>query len=180
MFNRLKLDENKLRDMITGVRDVAKLENPVNKILWSRDIAEGIKHSSDVLNIVGKVLPVTLDEIKICAELADGTTIERKSKILQVVSERIEAINRVYISPSNCKPAPGVLEAISEAEAIIIGPGSLYTNVLPNLLVKRVSKAIKESKAIKMYISKIMTELFDFSPLPAKRKRSCLCSKNCS
>ena len=120
--------------------------------------SEAIRKSTEVLNITGQVLPVTLDEIRICAELTDGTTIERKSKILEVVSERIEAINRVYISPSNCKPAPGVLEAISEAEAIIIGPGSLYTNVLPNLLVKNISKTIKESKAIKLYISNIMTE----------------------
>lgn len=119
---------------------------------------EAIRKSTEVLNITGQVLPVTLDEIKICAELTDGTTIERKSKILQVVSEKVESINRVYISPSNCKPAPGVLEAIASAEAIIIGPGSLYTNVLPNLLVKNVAKTIKDSKAIKLYISNIMTE----------------------
>jgi uncharacterized cofD-like protein len=68
--------------------------------------SEAIRKSTEVLNITGQVLPVTLDEIKICAELTDGTSIERKSKILEVVSERIETINRVYISPSNCKPAP--------------------------------------------------------------------------
>ncbi|WP_304576957.1 gluconeogenesis factor YvcK family protein, partial [Romboutsia ilealis] len=66
--------------------------------------------------------------------------------------------NRIYITPSNCIPAPGVLEAIKDAEAIILGPGSLYTNVIPNLLVKNVSKTIKDSKAIKIYISNIMTE----------------------
>ena len=122
------------------------------------NISEAIQKSTEVLNITGKVIPVTLDEITICAELMDGTVIERKDKIPEVVSEKIELINRIYISPSNCRPAPGVIEAIQEAEAIIIGPGSLYTNVLPNLLVKNVSKAIKESKAIKMYISNIMTE----------------------
>ncbi|MGN1299305.1 MAG: uridine diphosphate-N-acetylglucosamine-binding protein YvcK [Candidatus Scatovivens sp.] len=122
------------------------------------NISEAIQKSTEVLNITGKVIPVTLDEITICAELTDGTVIERKDKIPEIVSERIELINRIYISPSNCRPAPGVIEAIQEAEAIIIGPGSLYTNVLPNLLVKNVSKAIKESKAIKMYISNIMTE----------------------
>ncbi len=122
------------------------------------NLSEAIQKSTEVLNITGRVLPVTLDAITICAELADGTTIQKKNKIAEVVSERVESINRVYISPSNCKPAPGVLEAISEAEAIIIGPGSLYTNVLPNLLVKNVAKTIKESKAIKLYISNIMTE----------------------
>ena len=67
-------------------------------------------------------------------------------------------INRVYLKPSNCRPAPGVLEAIKEADSIIIGPGSLYTNVIPNLLVNGVAKAIRESKAIKIYVNNIMTE----------------------
>lgn len=123
------------------------------------NISEAIEKSTEVLNINGKVLPVTLDEITICAELTDGTIVEKKDRIPEIVSKKVEVINRIYINPSNCQPAPGVIEAIQEAEAIIIGPGSLYTNVLPNLLVKRVSKAIKESKAIKMYISNIMTEL---------------------
>ena len=123
------------------------------------NISEAILKSTEVLNITGRVMPITLDEITICAELGDGTTITQKDRIPEIVSERIESINRIYISPSNCKPSPGVLEAIEEAEAIIIGPGSLYTNVLPNLLVKNVSKAIKDnSKAIKFYISNIMTE----------------------
>ncbi len=86
------------------------------------NISEAIQKSTEVLNITGKVIPVTLDEITICAELSDGTTIERKNKIPEIVSQKIENINRVFISPSNCKPAPGVLEAIKEAEAIIIGP----------------------------------------------------------
>ena len=122
------------------------------------NISEAIQKSTEVLNITGKVIPVTLDEITICAELSDGTTIEKKNMIPEIVSQKIESINRVFISPSNCKPAPGVIEAIENAEAIIIGPGSLYTNVLPNLLVKNVAKTIKESKAIKLYVSNIMTE----------------------
>lgn len=122
------------------------------------NISEAIQKSTEVLNINGRVLPVTLDEIMICAELTDGTVVEKKDKIPEIVSEKVEVINRIFIQPSNCKPAPGVIEAIEEAEAIVIGPGSLYTNVLPNLLVKKVSKAIKESKAVKIYISNIMTE----------------------
>ena len=122
------------------------------------NISEAIQKSTEVLNITGKVIPVTLDEITICAELHDGTVIEQKDRIPEIVAEKVETINRIFISPSNCQPAPGVLEAINEAEAIIIGPGSLYTNVIPNLLVKNVAKTIKESKAIKMYVSNIMTE----------------------
>ncbi len=122
------------------------------------NVPDAIRKSTEVLNITGRVIPVTLDEIKICAELNDGTTIEKKQNIETIVNKKVERINRIYIEPNNAKPAPGVLEAIEEAEAIIIGPGSLYTNVIPNLLVKGICKAIKDSKAIKVYVSNIMTE----------------------
>lgn len=122
------------------------------------DFAESVKQTQAILNMTGKVLPVTLDEIKICAELEDGTVIESKNQIPNIVNEKTSKINRIYISPSNCKPSPGVIEAIQEADAIVIGPGSLYTNIIPNLLVKGVSKAIKESKAFKVYVSNLMTQ----------------------
>ena len=122
------------------------------------NIAESIKKSSEILKITGKVIPATLDEIKICAELKDGTIVEEREKISDVTYNKATKINRIYISPSNCIPAPGVLDAIKEADAIVIGPGSLYTNIIPNLLIKNVAKTIKESKAIKIYISNIMTE----------------------
>ena len=122
------------------------------------NISEAILKSTEVLNITGRVMPVTLDEITICAELNDGTTIKQKDRIPEIVTEKVETINRIFISPSNCRPSPGVIEAIENADVIIVGPGSLYTNVLPNLLVKNVSKAIKDSKALKFYISNIMTE----------------------
>lgn len=81
-----------------------------------------------------------MDKVDICAELEDGTVIESKEKIPQVVNERISKISRIYLYPTNCKVAPGVIEAINEADAIVIGPGSLYTNVIPNLLVPGVQK----------------------------------------
>ena len=119
---------------------------------------DSIIKSNEVINMIGKVIPVTLDEMKITAELANGYIVEEKSRIPEVVSEKLTKINRITISPANCKPAPGVVEAIKAADCIIIGPGSLYTNVIPNLLVNGVNKAIKESTAIKVYISNIMTE----------------------
>ncbi len=124
-----------------------------------RNFTKSIESSKEVLNITGKVLPVTLEEIKICAELDDGTVIENRDKIPEYVSETASKINRIFISPTNCTPAPGVIDAIKEADAIIIGPGSLYTNVIPNLLVRGIAKAIKESEGIKVYVSNIMTEL---------------------
>ena len=122
------------------------------------DFTESIEESSKILNITGKVMPVTLDQIKICAELEDGTVVESKNKIPEMVSQKVSRISRIYISPTNIRVAPGVIEAINEADAIVIGPGSLYTNVIPNLLVPGVSKAIREAKGFKVYVSNIMTE----------------------
>ena len=119
---------------------------------------DSVMRSNEVLNIVGKVMPVTLDEMKIVAELANGYIVEEKTRIPEVVSDKLTKINRIMLNPSNCRPAPGVIETIKNADCIIIGPGSLYTNVIPNLLVNGIAKAIKESTAIKVYISNIMTE----------------------
>ena len=124
----------------------------------NKDFSDSIIKSNEVLNIVGRVLPVTLDEMNITAELQNGYLVTEKSKIAEVVYDKVTKINRIYLNPTNCRPAPGVLEAIREADCIIIGPGSLYTNVIPNLLVNGVAKAIKESTGLKVYISNIMTE----------------------
>ena len=122
------------------------------------DFTKSIEKSGRILSMIGRALPVTLDEMRICAELENGMVIEDKEQIAKETANRITKINRVYISPSNCRVAPGVIEAIQSADAIIIGPGNLYTNVIPNLLIKNVAKTIKESKAFKIYISNIMTE----------------------
>ena len=124
----------------------------------NKDFSDSIIKSNEVLNIVGRVLPVTLDEMNITAELQNGYLVTEKSKIAEVVYDKVTKINRIYLNPTNCRPAAGVLEAIREADCIIIGPGSLYTNVIPNLLVNGVAKAIKESTGLKVYISNIMTE----------------------
>ena len=149
----VKFTSGKLNDLSFG--DIYFLA--MNNI--HKDFTKSIESSKEVLNITGKVLPVTLEEIKICAELDDGTVIENREKIPEYVSETSSKINRIFISPTNCSPAPGVINAIKEADAIIIGPGSLYTNVIPNLLVKGIAKAIRESNGIKIYVSNIMTEL---------------------
>lgn len=124
----------------------------------SNGVAEAVKNSNDIFKIYGEVLPVTEQKMKICAELDNGYVIEDKSKIASVVYDKLTKINRVYLSPSNCKPTKGVIEAIQNADSIIIGPGSLYTNIIPNLLVNGIAKAIKESKAQKVYVCNIMTE----------------------
>ena len=124
----------------------------------SKDFTEAIDNSNQIFDIIGKILPITNDEMRICAELENGMIIEEKDKISQIAYDKITRINRVYISPPNCRATPEVMQAIKEADCIVIAPGSLYTNVIPNLLVNGVYKAMKESKAIKVYISNIMTE----------------------
>lgn len=124
----------------------------------NKDMASGIEKSNSIFSIVGKVLPATLDEMHICVELEDGTVIEDKEKISEITTNKVTKINRVYIRPTNCRTAPGIVEAIKEADAIVLGPGSLYTEVIPNLLIKNVARTIRESKAYKVYISNIMTE----------------------
>ncbi len=148
-----KFDDGKLNKLSFG--DIYFLA--MNNI--SGNFSKSIENSTGVLNMTGKVLPVTLEEINICAELDDGTVIENRDSIPEIVSQTTHKINRIFIKPTNCKPAPGVIEAIKEADAIVIGPGSLYTNVIPNLLVNGIARAIKESKAIKVYVSNIMTEM---------------------
>ncbi len=122
------------------------------------DFTTSVKEVQKILNMTGKVLPATYDRIKICAELEDGTVVECKDNIPEIVSQKLSKITRVYISPTNIRVAPGVIDAIKEADSIVIGPGSLYTNVIPNLLVPGVSKAIREAKGFKVYVSNIMTE----------------------
>lgn len=147
-----KFENGKLKSLAFGDIFLLAMQNVYN------DFSKSVKLSSEVLNITGKVLPVTMEEMKICAELEDGTVIENRSEIPEIVSKRGCRVNRIYVNPTNCRVAPGVAEAIEEADAIIIGPGNLYTNVLPNLLVKGVTRAIKNCKGFKIYISNIMTE----------------------
>lgn len=89
---------------------------------------DSIVKSNEVLNMIGRVIPVTLDEMKIIAELANGYIVEEKSRIPEVVQDKITKINRILISPSNCRPAPGVVEAIKNADCIVIG----YTTIRVN------------------------------------------------
>lgn len=151
LFN-YKFTEGKLKNLTFS--DI--YFNAMNNI--NNDFSDSIIKSNEVLNIIGKVTPVTLDEMNITAELANGYIVTEKSKIPEIVYEKVTKINRIYLNPTNCRPAPGVIDAIKHADCIVIGPGSLYTNVIPNLLVNGVARAIKESTGLKVYISNIMTE----------------------
>jgi len=124
----------------------------------SNGFEEAIQQISNVLAVTGRVLPVTLDDVVLTAELEDGTIIKGESQIPIVQVQRKSKIKKVTILPSDCNALPDVLEAIAEADAVVIGPGSLYTSIIPNLLVKDVADAIRRSSAIKIYVANIMTQ----------------------
>lgn len=120
----------------------------------SGDFISAIEKSSEILAIQGKVLPSSLENITLSAKMKDGEIVKGETEITH--SGKI--IDKVYLEPSPVLPLPETLLALEEAEAIILGPGSLYTSIICNLLVKGISKAIGESKAIKIYICNIMTQ----------------------
>ena len=118
------------------------------------NMVKAVKESSNVLNIRGVVLPATLDDMKLGAEFEDGSYIKGESNI----PEAHKQIKRLFTEPENCKALPEVLNAISSADLIILGPGSLYTSVIPNLLVDGIVDTIMQSKAKKIYVCNIMTQ----------------------
>lgn len=115
---------------------------------------KAIREISKVMAIRGQVLPSTLKSVVLCAQLEDGTTVKGES----AVSRSNKKITKVYLEPADCFPLNDAISAIEEADAIVLGPGSLYTSIIPNLLVKGIPEAIKKSKALKIYACNIMTQ----------------------
>ncbi|MGG0655135.1 gluconeogenesis factor YvcK family protein [Rummeliibacillus pycnus] len=118
------------------------------------DFSHAIREMSRVLNVHGKVLPAANQRITLLAELIDGTIVKGESKI-PTFNTRIK---RVFLSPPDVLPLQEAVNAIENAEIIIIGPGSLYTSILPNLLVEGIKKAVLEAKGHKIYICNLMTQ----------------------
>lgn len=128
----------------------------LNDICGSFDNA--IREISNVLAVTGRVVPVTLEDITLFAELDDGTIIKGESQIpIRQISSN-KKIKRVYLEPEECAAMPEALKAIKEADAVIIGPGSLYTSIIPNFMVRDVAKAVHEATALKIYICNMMTQ----------------------
>ena len=118
------------------------------------DFERAIQASSKVLAIRGRVVPSTNTKVRLVAEHDDGSVTVGETNI----SAAAASIRRVYLEPSGCEPTTGALEAIRDANAIIFGPGSLYTSIIPNLLVEKMVDAIVQSKALKVYICNVMTQ----------------------
>jgi uncharacterized cofD-like protein len=118
------------------------------------DFVSGIRELSRVLNVHGTVLPSANQSVVLKAKMTDGTIVEGESKI-PTVNKKIE---RVFLSPKNIEPPEESVKAIREADLIAIGPGSLYTSILPNLLVPGLGQEIFRSEAKKVYICNVMTQ----------------------
>jgi uncharacterized cofD-like protein len=116
------------------------------------DFAHAVQLSGDVLAIAGKIYPITAANVVLEAILENGRTVRGETKI----SRSRSRIHEVKLIPANCKPLPEAIEAIEQADLITFGPGSLFTSVIPNLLVKGVSKAIAKSPAAKAYFVNLM------------------------
>lgn len=124
----------------------------------SENFEDAVQKMSSVLAVKGKVLPVTLDDMKLIAELENGEIIEGEFKIPSEVIVRNTRIKKIAIKPIDAKPLEEAIKAINNADVIIMGPGSLYTSIIPNLLVKGIPEAICKSPAKKVYISNVMTQ----------------------
>ena len=118
------------------------------------DFERAVQASSKVLAIRGRVVPSTNAKVRLAAEHTDGSVTLGESKISQVDIP----IRRIYLEPTNCQPTADALTAIREANAIVLGPGSLYTSIIPNLLVDKIVEAIVTSKALKIYLCNVMTQ----------------------
>lgn len=119
------------------------------------DMVSAIRESSKVLLIRGRVLPATCDDMKLYAKMEDDSIVRGESNI----PESGKRILQLCSDPDDCKPTPEVLEAIHNADLIIMGPGSLYTSVISNFLVKDLTRAVWNSKAKKIYVCNAMTQV---------------------
>ncbi|WP_040419061.1 uridine diphosphate-N-acetylglucosamine-binding protein YvcK [Clostridium celatum] len=124
----------------------------------SENFEDAVQKMSSVLAVTGKVLPVTLDDMKLIAELENGNIIEGESIIPSEALKQNSRIKTLKINPEKAKPLVDALMAIEDADAIIMGPGSLYTSIIPNLLVEDIVESIGRSNAIKIYVSNVMTQ----------------------
>ena len=112
----------------------------------------------EVLSITGRVLPVTIDDVHLWAHFEDGSMVVGESKIAAAKNERHSRIKSVELTPADAKALPECIRAIENADLIIIGPGSLYTSIIPNLLISGIVNALQGSNVPKLYVCNVMTQ----------------------
>jgi len=129
------------------------------------DFVEAVRLSSEVLASKGRIYPATLNDVRLVAELEDGETVRGETKI--TASGR--PVRRLRLEPEHCLPLPEAMAALRSADVITVGPGSLYTSILPNLLVARVAESIGESEAVKIFVCNLMTQPGETDGYTARR-----------
>ena len=118
------------------------------------DFAEAVRVSGEVLAIRGRIFPTTVENVSLEATMTDGKTVSGETRI----AKSGKKIRRLRLHPLRVRPLPDVLDSLARADLILIGPGSLYTSILPNLLVSGVAEAIESSSATRVYIGNLMTQ----------------------
>jgi len=116
---------------------------------------KAIEKTSEILNIKGKVIPITLEDITLIAKLENGMVLQGEHKI---DTSNLTGLEKIYLK-KDAEANPKALKAIEKADLIIIGPGDIYTSLLPNLLVRGVPKAIKKNKNPKVFVCNLMNKL---------------------
>ncbi len=129
------------------------------------DFAEAVKLSSEILASKGHIYPATVADVRLTAELNDGTVVHGETNVSKVGNQ----IKLLKLEPETCHPLPEALAAIYEADVITVGPGSLFTSLLPPLLVKGVAESIAESSASKIFICNLMTQPGETEGFSAKK-----------
>ncbi|MEY8386720.1 gluconeogenesis factor YvcK family protein [Oscillospiraceae bacterium 38-13] len=117
-----------------------------------------VRRMSEVLAITGRVLPVTTADVRLEAEFENGASVTGESKIFYCKKKEDCRITKVRLLPEHPRALPEALAAIGEADMIVLGPGSLYTSIIPNLLVDGIVEAIQRSSAQKIYVCNVMTQ----------------------
>ncbi len=118
------------------------------------DFEEAIREMSKVLAVRGRVLPATLATVKLRARYEDGEEVVGESHIPQ----EGKAISQVFLEPGHVRALPEALDAIAQADVVVLGPGSLYTSIIPNLLVGQIPDALSRTQALRIYVCNVMTQ----------------------
>lgn len=143
-----RFKENQVEGHSVGNLLIAALTNIMD------DFGHAVKELSKILNIKGRVIPSTNSSIRLNAEMEDGEIVYGESNI----PKRQKTIKRVFIEPADVQPMEEAVEALEDADLIVLGPGSLYTSVISNLCVPGIGEAIVDSAAPKVYVSNVMTQ----------------------
>src|SRR5699024_9135489 len=118
------------------------------------DFFSAVQQLSKLLQVEANIYPIVNESVVLHAEMEDGTIVSGESNI----PLKNKQIKRVFLTPNNLRPMPEVIKCVQEADLIVISPGSLYTSILPNLIIAEVEKALSETKAQKVYVCNIMTQ----------------------